>query len=147
MRFLIALPLLLLLVAPVYAESVERVVDGDTVILSETGRARLSGIYAPELKQLGGRESREFLRLLIHDKEVYCLDLSKKDRYNRAICELYVGSHNINHIMVLHGWAWDYKEYSHGAYEDDMLDAQINKRGLWYEGSNNMQPWRWRRLK
>ncbi len=143
--FILCLAMVMLsLSAP--AETVTRVIDGDTVILSESGRSRLAGIDAPELKQLGGHESKEALKLLTNKKDIYCLKMNTADRYGRSLCELYVGAYNINELMVIHGWAWDYKEYSHARYEDAMLDAQINHRGIWYEGSNNTPPWKWRRL-
>ena len=77
------------------AERVTRVIDGDTVILSETGRARLSGIDAPELKQLGGNESKMFLQILTSDREIVCVKATTADRYNRSLCELYAGSINL----------------------------------------------------
>lgn len=127
------------------AERVTRVIDGDTVILSETGRARLSGIDAPELKQLGGNESKMFLQILTADRDVVCVKAITADRYNRSLCELYAGSINLNQMMVLHGWAWDYREYSHGMYEDDMLEAQVRHWGLWHPSLINTPPWIWRK--
>lgn len=127
------------------AETVVGVIDGDTLVLSDTGKVELSGIDAPELNQLGGVQAKGFLTLLVRDKNVLCLQLREREKKGMP-CEIYVGPYNINEMMVLHGWAWDNKDFSNSRYEDAMIDAQINKVGIWYEGSRNIEPWQWRAM-
>ena len=54
---------------------VSRVIDGDTIAVSWTGRdfdttVRLSGMNAPELKTKGGKESKSWLESQIKDEDV-----------------------------------------------------------------------------
>jgi len=69
------------------------VVDGDTFDLSDGTRVRLQGVDAPELKQIGGRESRAYLENLIKGKEVTVrVDGMHK---GRVIGSVYLGNENV----------------------------------------------------
>ena len=79
-----------------YRAKVIKVIDGDTIWVKSENKhikIRLSYIDAPELKQVYGVRSKNFLSELILDKEVE-VSTSKKDRYNRHLGEIYI--HNDN---------------------------------------------------
>ena len=100
-----------------YRAKVIKVIDGDTIWVKSENKhikIRLSYIDAPELKQVYGVRSKNFLSELILDKEVE-VSTSKKDRYNRHLGEIYIHNDNesvfVNAKMVKSGNAWIYKSY------------------------------------
>ena len=75
-----------------YIGFVTKVIDGDTIYIEEEGvqkKIRLSYIDAPELDQLHGIDSKEFLKSIILNKNV-TISSKKKDRYKRELSEIYL---------------------------------------------------------
>ncbi len=64
---------------------------------------RLARINAPELGNEGGKESRDFLRVLLKKAMTYD-DLTvrtyKTEKWGRWLAELYIGTESISDIMV-----------------------------------------------
>ena len=136
-----------------YRAKVIKVIDGDTIWVKSENKhikIRLSYIDAPELKQVYGVRSKNFLSELILDKEVE-VSTSKKDRYNRHLGEIYIHNDNesvfVNAKMVKSGNAWIYKSYRKNRYLNNLENyARINKKGLWKE-DNIQEPWEYRENK
>ena len=136
-----------------YHAKVIKVVDGDTIWVKSDNKhikIRLSYIDAPELKQVYGIRSKNFLSELILDKEVE-VSTSKKDRYNRHLGEIYIHNDNesvfVNAKMVKSGNAWIYKSYRKNSYLNNLENyARIKKIGLWSE-ETPVEPWIYRRSK
>ena len=136
-----------------YLATVIKVVDGDTIwVKSENKRIkiRLSYIDAPELKQIYGIRSKDFLTNLILDKNVH-INTNKRDRYNRHLGEVYI--HNkkqsvfVNAKMIKSGNAWVYKIYRNNQYLSNLENyAKNNKNGLWNE-EEILEPWKYRGIK
>ena len=112
------------------------VIDGDTFRL-ETGEAvRLIGIDAPELSQPGGEESHEYLAHLILNKGI-TLEKGHEDRdkYNRLLRFVYIGTTCINEEMIKQGYA----EARYLSPDDPLreyyiqleMEAETAKSGLW----------------
>ena len=99
---------------PVWAQKslrVERVIDGDTVKLSNGEHIRLVGIDTPESSKNAkalrdsqktqqdinsiirmGKEAKQFLKGLVEGKEVELkYDVQKRDRYGRLLAYVFVG--------------------------------------------------------
>lgn len=82
-------------------EVVERVIDGDTIVLEGGERVRLDGIDAPEIGRNGepdGVEAKEFVEKFCPSGTEVGLDvddLKPKDRYGRTIAVVYVKVDNI----------------------------------------------------
>ncbi|MBP5215377.1 MAG: thermonuclease family protein [Alphaproteobacteria bacterium] len=114
-----------------------RVADGDSLEIGNR-RIRLDGIDAPEFMQVCinsrgeeyfcGQQSWEFLRETIGDKIPNCVCLAEPDKYNREICECYVGEICLNEYMVLNGWAESYHSEKYAKAEEE---AKQKKRGIW----------------
>lgn len=70
------------------------------------------------------------------------------DRYHRMVAILYLGDRGINREMVSEGYAWAYREYLHGPYASEYIDAEREARskhlGLWQQ-MNPQPPWEFRR--
>lgn len=128
-----------------------RVIDGDTIEI-EDQKIRLEGIDAPEIGQLCGRggipvycgiQAKYELEALIGDLEVKCESLGN-DKYKRVIGECYVGSVELNGMMVKNGWALAYRKYSQKYVESEDFAKQHGK-GIW--SLDFIEPWHWRRVK
>jgi micrococcal nuclease len=84
---------------------VERVVDGDTLVVNGTS-VRLLGINTPERGEKYYQEAKEFLENLTLNKLVR-LERGKEDRdlYNRSLRYISVGGENVNLRLVEEGFA------------------------------------------
>lgn len=124
-----------------------RVSDGDTITIAAEGRkekVRLIGIDAPELRQEGGPEARQYLEKRILNRRVK-VEGETRDRYGRLLGTVYLGEENINLSLVREGHAWDYKAYSAGpAYTRAERAARAARRGLWAQ-QNAVAPWNYRK--
>ena len=143
-----------LLTTPASAETVQRVVDGDTVILEGGQRCRLSDIDAPERNQPGGKEATAALSELVRGADLE-LDGNKPDRYGRRLAHLFVMNHGhrvwVNGSLVANGHVWWYHRYSKKTSRAHALakhqsDAMRHERGVWAAGVDKpVPPWEWRR--
>ena len=111
-----------------YKEKVVSVYDGDTCtvdidlglhIWNKGEKIRLNRINAPELRgneKDKGLKSRDSLRSLIFDKEVFIETIKdKKEKYERYLAEIWLEDEkgkfiNINDVMVKNGFA-KYQKY------------------------------------
>lgn len=144
---------------------VERVVDGDTVIVRDGDsrlRVRLAYIDAPELKQPYGKEAKQYLEMLIADAcgpEDRCLDQTKlfvegEDQYGRVVGRLWTGKHGaLDLAMLSAGFAWVYEKYAKPPrisekFADGLRrrqeEARAQKAGLWAQDDPE-PPWNWRK--
>ena len=110
-------------------QTVSRVIDGDTVELSNGRLVRLTAVSAPELKEKYGKEAKAFLEEKLLNKKVK-LEYERgyeKDRFNRLNAYVFVGDENINMSIVKQGLAKVviYKKRRKLMYQDQLL-PQIN---------------------
>ena len=84
---------------------VDRVVDGDTIVLMEKARVRLHGIDTSERDQPYGKKATSALDALIETKVF--VEEKDTDRYGRLVGVLYTPEGlNVNLAMVCGGHAW-----------------------------------------
>jgi endonuclease YncB( thermonuclease family) len=137
---------------------VEHVIDGDTVIVSNTWcevRVRLDSIDCPEDDQYWGDTARYGLIKLIGGREVR-LEEHGKDHYGRTLATVYVAHQsqaewvNVNERMVTLGHAWVMRKFyghlpNHRRVKLNRLErwARSKKVGLW-RSHNPVPPWEWR---
>jgi endonuclease YncB( thermonuclease family) len=123
---------------------IAKVIDGDTIKLSDGTRVRLHGIDAPERNQpYGKKATRELTRLL--GSSVY-VETTDTDRYGRTIAVLWTSDGvNVNVEMVCKGAAWWYERYARGdaGLRGCQESARENNQGLW--DGDPVAPWQWRR--
>ena len=125
---------------------VDRVTDGDTIVLMNRTRVRLHGIDAPERNQPYGAIATAALENMVA-RSVYLVEVDE-DRYGRLVGQLFhsKGGYDINASMVCSGYAWWYERYAPDSQflDDCQIEAQQAGKGLW-EDENPMSPWEWRR--
>jgi len=128
---------------------VDRVYDGDTLVLMGGSRARiirLDGIDAPERDQPYGPMATAALEYMV-GRSVYLVEVDE-DRYGRLVGQLYHSKdgYDINASMVCAGYAWWYERYAPDsqALSNCQVEAQQAPKGLWGD-ENPMPPWEWRR--
>jgi micrococcal nuclease len=68
-----------------YQAQAERIIDGDTLLLTNGERVRLIGVDAPEMDTPEGQEAAEFVRGLISPDQNIWLEAvgNDRDRFNR----------------------------------------------------------------
>lgn len=86
---------------------VERIVDGDTIVLTNGKYVRFIGIDTPERGQCGFYSASEYLAGLLEGKRVTLVKgaRSDTDRYGRLLRYVQVGKRDINLAMIKSGYA------------------------------------------
>jgi micrococcal nuclease len=121
--------------------TIERVIDGDTVVLEGGERVRLLQIDAPEASEecYAAAAARELNRLSPRGTPVVLETdpvLDRRDRYGRLLRYEHVGRTNVNVELVRRGAATPYfYRGERGRYAGRLLaaiaDARSHRRGMW----------------
>lgn len=133
---------------------VERVVDGDTIKLSDGRTLRYIGIDTPETVdprrevQCFGKDASEYNNLLVTGKTVYLeKDVSETDRYGRLLRYVYLQSGEmVNEMLVREGYAQSSSYPPDIKYQNqfDKLEQQAREKniGLWgsCDQTNTQEP-------
>ena len=129
---------------------VAKIIDGDTVELSNGTRVRYIGINTPEsMKRVGNNwefdpepyavAAKKFNRESVLGKNVILeFDREHNDKYGRSLAYVYAKDGGmVNLELVRNGYATAYSFPPNMKYYDAFIDAQddarANKRGLWKE--------------
>ena len=124
------------------AATIARVLDGDTIVLTDGRHVRLVQLDAPETDEdecYAAEAKGVLIRLLPFGTEVEIETdpaLDKVDRYGRTLAYVKKGGANINLELVREGAAapWFF-DGDRGGYASDFLeagrDARAHQRGLW----------------
>ncbi len=75
----------ILFALPTHAETVQRIIDGDSLILDSGENIRLYGIDCPELKTAAGKRARRYVSSLIRIDDKVTVIRIKKDQYKRTV--------------------------------------------------------------
>lgn len=123
-------------------DEVERVVDGDTIVLAGLGGVRLIGVDAPQVElrpqECYGRGSRRDLRALLPPGTPvrYALGVRQQDPYNRSEAYVWTDSGSMVNLELLERGAarllvsppnLDYVPL----FRDAAVRAVVKRRGLW----------------
>lgn len=117
---------------------VSRVLDGDTVELTDGRRVRVIGIDAPETGECYADEATEYLRSLVEGQPVMLRydEATCVDRYGRTLAHIASDDGDVAELQVLRGHACAYAVSPTG---DDVMamlqeyewSARAEARGLW----------------
>ena len=132
---------------------VERVVDGDTIIVEGVGRVRLIGVDTPETVhpnrpvELFGRAATAYLKGLLEGRKVRLeYDQEQTDRYGRTLAYVYLEDGTFaNSEIIRQGYGHAYTRFPFRHMErfrELEQDARDSRRGLWGEivGGSNSSP-------
>lgn len=119
-----------------------RVIDGDTIELTDKRRLRYIGINAPESVdprrpvQCFGKEASYFNKQLVEGQTIDMeKDVSETDKYGRLLRYVFLDDVFINDFLVRQGYAQVETVPPDVKYAGQFLDAQREareaKRGLW----------------
>ena len=144
----IAIPCLLAAVLPTLApavataQRVERVVDGDTIVVEGVGRVRLIGVDTPETVstrrpvEFFGREASAFTKRLLEGRRVRLeYDWERTDRYGRTLAYVHLADGTLaNAEIIRQGYGHAYTRFPF-RYLDRFRrlerEARSAGRGLW----------------
>ncbi len=124
---------------------VQRVIDGDTILISSGETLRYIGINTPETVdprkpvEYFGKEAAEFNQKLVEKKKVRLeLDVQERDKYGRLLAYVYLEDGTfVNAELVKNGSARVATYPPNVKYQDLFLklerSARENNRGLWNE--------------
>lgn len=123
--------------------TVEKVFDGDTLLLSDGRKIRLLGINTPEvagrhkIEEAGGEQAKAWLRQRLEGKKVRLeFDVEKEDKYQRTLAYIFADDRrHINLELVERGLAAANIYPPNLRYLDAFLKAQsvaeAAKLGIW----------------
>ncbi|MGR8929653.1 MAG: thermonuclease family protein [Gammaproteobacteria bacterium] len=126
---------------------VEKVFDGDTILLANRQKIRLLGINTPEVAsrnknaEVGGEAAKEWLtRKISHQKVRLEGDIEKQDKYGRRLAHVFTENHeHINLELVRRGLAAVNIHPPNFKYIDSLLsvqqEAERARRGIWREAA------------
>jgi micrococcal nuclease len=121
---------------------VERVIDGDTIVIAGGERVRYIGVDCPEMVGLDGKpepyaaQATARNRRLVEGKKVRLVrDSSQRDRYGRLLRYVYLGRRQINAQLVREGLAYAFIVPPDTAQAERLqqLEAEAQRlgRGVW----------------
>lgn len=121
---------------------VKRVIDGDTLLLTNGEKVRLIGVDTPETKhpqkpvQRFGREAYLFTRELVEGKEVRLeFDWQRRDKYGRLLAYVYLTDGTfLNTEIIIQGYGFAYARFPFKYLEEFRKyerEARENGKGLW----------------
>ena len=85
--------------------AVRHVVDGDTVVMSDSSRVRLVGIDAPEVGEPWRKEATRWLERESLGREVQLTRCDQRDKFGRILGVLVRGGNNLNLQLLEEGLA------------------------------------------
>jgi len=89
---------------------VARVIDGDTIELTDGSKIRLIGINTPEKNEHYYAEARQNMENLVLNKEIYLeKDISDRDKYGRKLRYVFTADKFVNAEQVSAGLASSYE--------------------------------------
>ena len=115
---------------------VQRVIDGDTVVLADGERVRYIGMDTPERGERLFDEATAYNRRLVEGQRVGLLkDQSEADRFGRLLRYVFAGDILVNAELVREGLA-EAKRYDPDVKFADCFDTLMQKargeqRGMW----------------
>ena len=115
---------------------VQRVIDGDTVVLADGERVRYIGMDTPERGERLFDEATAYNRRLVEGQRVGLLkDQSETDRFGRLLRYVLAGDILVNAELVREGLA-EAKRYEPDVkfadcFDELMQEARDEQRGMW----------------
>lgn len=134
------------LVSPLSAQAalptkgvVVRVVDGDTYVLQDGNRVRLSCVNTPEKSErIGPMVKEAAIRLLLNKEITLTYGPTAKDHYGRLVADVWINNQSMAEILLREGLAHLFiipptRPERYEAMLQAQRDARAANRGIWSE--------------
>lgn len=114
----------------------KRVLDGDTLLLTDGTTVQIWGIDAPEKGQDYADKARAQLEKLTKGRKL-TIEVKDTDQYGRVVGEVKAGGKDVAHFMVRTGMAWhdEYNAPDAEGLNKSMYGARKARRGLWADAA------------
>ena len=114
----------------------KRVLDGDTLLLTDGTTVQIWGIDAPEKGQDYADKARAHLEKLTKGRKL-TIKVKDTDQYGRVVGEVKAGGKDVAHFMVRTGMAWhdEYNAPEAEGLNKSMYGARKARRGLWADAA------------
>jgi micrococcal nuclease len=121
----------------------QRVIDGDTIVLNDDTRVRLIGVDTPETVhptrpvEPYGPEATNFTKQFLRGKFLTLkFDGPKKDRYGRTLAHVYGDGKPLAQALLLMGLAraklnYQYSDRMKRRFATAQKQAQLDGKGIW----------------
>jgi micrococcal nuclease len=135
--FLLTVGLLILLFySPEKGWKVQKIKDGDTIVLSNGEEVRYIGVDAPEKSQPYFEEAKEANRKMVEGKRISLeYDQKTKDNYFRILAYIWVDSLLVNAELIKQGLACVYSHFPNSKHRNYFCslqkEARKGKIGIW----------------
>ncbi len=138
--------------APGATALVERVIDGDTLLLADHTHIRLLGVDTPETKrphtpvEPWGPEASEFTRAHVEGRMVRLeFDKERYDKYDRVLAYVYLGDWFLNEELIRAGMGraitnHPYSEAMKRRFRAAEREAQRERLGIWSQARGGRAP-------
>lgn len=118
------------------AQTVVRIIDGDTFVLSDGSKIRITAVDTPEKGEKLYDEACRMLDSLILNKQVTIRPLATgTDRYGRILAEVFIDTVNVGARILRSGLGYLYIFNDNVALRNKYLDYQIkamdDRLGIW----------------
>ena len=122
---------------------VMRVIDGDTLLLSDQTIIRLIGVDTPETKhpergvEPYGKEATAYTRNVVEGRTVrLSFDRERKDKYGRVLAYVYVDDKLLNESILRAGWGRSLTQFPYSTLMKKRMIAAEQAareagRGIW----------------
>lgn len=132
---------------------VEKVFDGDTILLSNGRKVRFLGINTPEVAgrnkqaEAGGEQAKQWLKAQLEGKKVALEpDVEREDAYHRLLAHVFTEEkQHLNLVLVEQGLAFVSIHPPNLKYAPALYAAQASaeqeKQGLWADERYQAQPY------
>ncbi len=126
--------------------TVERVLDGDTFVLSGGDRVRLIGVDTPERGEPFSRAARDFADSILSGRTVRIEhDRLHRDHYDRILGYVFIDDVLFNEMLIRRGLAGVYLFKENKRYSRRFIDAQKEARreklGIWAHPKPSDEPY------
>ena len=114
----------------------KRVLDGDTLLLTNGTTVQIWGIDAPEKGQDYADKARAQLEKLTKGRKL-TIEVKDTDQYGRVVGKVKAGNRDVAHSMVRTGMAWhdEYNAPDAEGLNKSMYGARKKRRGLWADAA------------
>jgi micrococcal nuclease len=122
----------------------KKIIDGDTIELTDGRKVRYIGINTPERDQFYYNEATNLNRQLVEGKKLQLeLDVESHDQYGRTLGYIWANGQLVNLEIVRQGLASAYFVSPNNRYETEIRQAENEarqaKRGIWQQSKTSLK--------